>query len=92
MDRGAAAREKNGANNLATNDRDNRIPQQSHATSKKEQKSPGRLERKACARKIARRPLTHRALSGTGQPFSLATSKTAKEYKALKERMGSGRR
>jgi hypothetical protein len=26
MDRGAAAREKNGANNLATNDRDNQVP------------------------------------------------------------------
>jgi hypothetical protein len=27
MDRGAAAREKNGANNLATNDRDNQAPE-----------------------------------------------------------------
>jgi hypothetical protein len=65
MDRGAAAHEKNGANNLAENDRDNQPTQpilKHKQTTKK--KSPTWLWRKTNATKSAGRPLPPAALSG----------------------------
>lgn len=68
MDRGAAAREKNGANNLAKHDRNNHLLQPiprlnpNHSLTK----GPSCLRRRTYANKSAGRPLTPEALSGTG--------------------------
>jgi hypothetical protein len=70
MDGGAAAREKNGANNLARKDRDSHVSyrflNETRTKSKHRKKSPTGLSREPYAQKLARRHLTIEALSGTG--------------------------
>ena len=68
MDRGAAAREKNGATTSQQNDRDNQIPKPTPRRPNGKKEAPSGFSANR-AQKIARWPLTQKALSGTGTQY-----------------------
>jgi len=90
MDWGAAAHEKNGANNLAKQDRDQPKLQPIPQPNWNSKKSENKLCRRTNAKKSAGRPLTPQTLSGMEIRFCDAPRRRVAQPGQLRQLSGQG--